>query len=407
MLKTIQKTLATLPPFRKVVVGVSGGADSVALAHILIQLKYNVTIAHLNHGLRGKESDADEAFVEHLAKKWKVPCVTHKIQLSAKGNTENSARLIRYAFLEKVRIAEKAEFIAIAHHLDDQIETILMHMQRGAGLRGLCGMQLKNGNVIRPLLGLRKKELEAYLKKEKVGFRTDASNFDQRFRRNLFRHRIIPELRKKYKDLDKKLLRLSAAAQKRLETIEKKAAEWMRKNVTDFGFGRLEFLKLSDAVQSEVLFQIIGYRDVYRKSIEKIKALIKKGITGKQKQIGPLTFKNQYDRITFFRGFKAPKSPKPVRLTAKEIRWGKWALKYDGNEALFARPWQKGDRFKPAGMRGSKKLQDFFVDRKIPKSERHQIPIITDKTDRIVSVAHFRVAKDAVHLKQCLKISRI
>ena len=155
----IQKSLQSLPPFKKVVVGVSGGGDSVALAHILMKLGYDVTIAHLNHGLRGKESDADEKFVTKLAEKWDVPCVTHKIRLQDKGNMENNARLIRYAFLEKVRQAKKAKFIAVAHHLDDQIETILMHMQRGAGLRGLCGMKIQNGSIIRPLLDVKKKDL--------------------------------------------------------------------------------------------------------------------------------------------------------------------------------------------------------------------------------------------------------
>ncbi|MBU1018208.1 tRNA lysidine(34) synthetase TilS [Patescibacteria group bacterium] len=407
MLKTVQKTLAAFPPFKKVIVGVSGGADSVALAHILIQLKYDVTIAHLNHGLREKESDTDEKFVKDLSKKWKRPCVTHKIQLSDKGNTENSARLVRYAFLEKVRQAEKAEFIAVAHHQDDQIETILMHMQRGAGLRGLCGMKNQNGLIIRPLLGVKKKDLEAYLKKEKIDFRTDSSNFDRRFRRNLFRHQIIPELKKKHKDLDRQLLQMSAVAQKRLQEIEKQSADWIRTNVMDSEFGRLEFLKLSDVLQAEILFQLIGYRDVYRQSLEKIKALIKKGVTGKQKQIGPVTFYTQYDRVSFYKGFKAPENPGRVKLTVREVRWGKWVLKHKGKETLFVRAWQKGDRFKPAGMGGSKKLQDFFVDQKIPKSERHQLPIIVDGKDRILSIANFRVAENATHLKQCLRINKI
>ena len=407
MKKAIQQTLSQLPPFKRVIVGVSGGADSVALAHILMKLGYDVTIAHLNHGLRGKESDMDEAFVKELAKKWKVPCSTHKIRLRDKGNVENNARLIRYAFLEKIRQSKKTKFIAVAHHLDDQIETILMHMQRGAGLRGLCGMKIQNGSIIRPLLGVRKKDLIAYLKKEKIDFRTDSSNSDMRFRRNLFRHKVIPELKKKHKDLGKSLLKMSESANERIQEIEKRAKDWMQKNVTNFEFRRLAFLELPDSIQSEILFQLTGYQDVYRKSIDKIKLLIQKGMTGKQKQIGPVTFRTQYDRVSFYKDFKKTEPLKRVKLQVREIRWGDWKIKHAGDQRLFVRTWQKGDRFHPSGMKGSKKLQDFFVDRKIPKAERHQIPIIVDEEDRIMGVANFRVAKNATNLKQCLRINKI
>ena len=408
--KKIQHGLKQIPPFKKAVIGVSGGADSVALAHLLMKLGYDITIAHLNHGLRGKESDADEKFVKKLAKKWKVPCVTHKIQLSGKGSLENQTRLVRYAFLEKVRQSKKAKFIAVAHHLDDQIETILMHMQRGAGLRGLIGMKMQNGSIIRPLLNVRKKDLTAYLKKEKVDFRTDKSNFDTSFRRNLFRHKVIPKLKKKYKNLEGNLLEISQFAQKHVQEIAKQAKSWIEKNIKGSEFERWSFLELSDDIQSEILFQLIGYQDIYRKSIQKIKDLIKKGITGKQKQIGPVTFRTEYGKVLFYKGFMSttPEGNQSiVRLQGPQIRWGNWKLQYKGSDTLYVRSWQKGDKFKPAGMKGTKKLQDFFTDKKIPKSERHQIPIIVDKNNKILGVANFRVAKDASHLKQYLRINKI
>jgi len=406
--QNIQHSLNQLPAFKRVVVGVSGGADSVALAHILTRLGYQVTIAHLNHGLRGKESDADEQFVEKLAKKWGVPCTTKKIRLSNKGNLENQARILRYVFLEKMRRDTNAKFIAVAHHLDDQIETILMHMMRGAGLRGLCGMKIQANKIIRPLLNIRKQELIDYLKKERIKYRTDESNFNTKFRRNLLRHEVIPKLRKKDKDFEKKLLKVSEAAQKRMETVEKQATEWIQKHVIDSGFERLVFLRLPDEVRSEVLFQLCGTQDIYRPSIQKTKELIQKGITGKQKKIGKHTFQIQYDRVIFYKGFKADSVPERAQLQAHEIRWGHWKLKYKGSETLYVRTWQPGDRFQPAGMQGSKKLQDFFVDKKVPKSERHQIPIVVNEEDRILSVGNLRLDKYAVkiELKKKLRINK-
>ena len=399
--KTIKQSLTFIPPFKKVIVGVSGGADSVALAHILMKLGYEITIAHLNHGLRGKESDADEKFVKNLAKKWKVPCVTHKIQLSAKGNLENQARLVRYAFLEKVRQDRKAKFIAVAHHLDDQIETILMHMMRGAGLRGLCGMKLRNDKIIRPLLIIRKQELIDYLKKEKIGYQIDKSNFNTQFRRNFLRHEVIPKLRKKDKNFEDKLLQLSESAQKRLVVIEKQAKQWIMKAVKNQQFNRLSFLALSDDVKSEVLFLLAGRQNIYSQPIQKIKDLIRKGATGKQKQIGPLTFETRYDKVVFYKEVVPVEKLGRIKLKVQEIRWGNWKLQHKGSDILYVRAWQKGDRFKPAGMKGTKKLQDFFVDQKIPKSERHQIPIVVDENDKILSVGNFRFDRKA--LKRNLK----
>ena len=335
LIHKIQSRLQEIPPFNQVIIGVSGGADSVALAHILIKQGYNVTIAHLNHGLRGKESDADEKFVKKLAEKWKVPYTTHKIQLSDKGNLENQARLLRYAFLEKIRQEKNAKFIAVGHHLDDQIETILMHMQRGSGLRGLCGIKLRNDKIIRPLLDVRKQELIDYLKKEGIEYRTDESNFNTKLRRNLLRHKIIPELRKKDRHFEKKLLELSAAAQKQLAAVEKQARHWMGANIKNQSFKRMEFLNLSDNVQSEILFLLCGHQNIYRPSIQKIKELIQKGMTGKQKTIGRYTFQMQYGQVVFCKGFWDPSPLPKIQLTTREIRWGKWKLRHKGSEILY------------------------------------------------------------------------
>lgn len=405
--RIVKNQLKALPSFKKVIVGVSGGADSVALAHILIQLGYQITIAHLNHGLRGKESNGDERFVKNLSALWGVPFVTRNIHVPKKGNLENNARLARYLFLETIRRQKKARFIAVAHHQDDQIETILLHLQRGAGVRGLCGMTLQSGAVIRPLLHVTKQQLTDYLKKQKIDYRMDSSNADLTFQRNYLRHIIIPALKKQNRHFENKILALSASAQKQLASLEKKAARWIKQCVTNDGFERLEFLKLTDDLQAEVLFSLCGSRDIYRPSVDKVKKLILKGVTGKQQTISRYTFYIQYSRVAYCEGFISKADLPKIKLTTREIRWGNWKMSYKGKLTLFARPWQPGDRFRPAGMRGAKKLQDFFVDQKIPQPERHSIPVIVDQKNCVLGVGNLRVAHNALCLKQYLQINKI
>lgn len=406
----IKKTLTTLPPFKKVIVGVSGGADSVALACILRELGYDVIIAHLNHSLRGKESDGDEKFVKNLAQKWKTPFVTCKIKIPKNGNLEDTARKIRYQFLEKVRQAQKAEFIAVAHHADDQIETILMHIKRGAGLRGMCGMRLRSDKIIRPLLNVKKADLINYLDVQKLAYRTDKTNFDLNFERNFIRHVVIPELQKKDRNFEKKLLSLSLLAQKKLYKIEKTAKNWIRKNVINQTFDATAFRGLPDDEQSEVILELVGHQDIYSKHIQEVKELIRKGSSGKQKKIGNFIFSVQYEKIIFLYCRDVPwhvSKPKKQKLSKKTIKWGNYKISYIGNDVIYVRQWQPGDKFQPMGMRGTKKLQDFFVDQKIPKNEREYIPIIVDEKNQILAVGDMRFSDRGRALTKLIKISRV
>jgi len=409
LLKTIRKALTQIPNFRKVVVGVSGGVDSVALAHLLIRLGYKVVIAHLNHGLRGKESDADEALVKKLTSRWKVPCVTRKIegQKLGKGDLENRLRTIRYGFLEKVRQRHKADFIAVAHQQDDQVETILMHLARGSGIRGLQGMTAIRGKVIRPLLHIRKTELEGYLKQNKIPFRNDSSNWDPTHRRNVFRHHLIPIMKAQWPTLEKDLLDLAKNAQIRTQKTEDEAKDWIARHHKNGSFGRREFLELSDDLRAEVLFQLSGRSDVYRKAMREALTIIRKGVTGKQKKLGNKVIRIQYGRVALYPkpapGF-LPDKPQPI---AESMVWGQWKLLNRGAKGLYVRSWKPGDRFIPSGMQGSKKIQDFFVDHKIPKHERHQIPIIVNDKDRVLAVGNLRVARNAGYLKKFLRIQKI
>jgi tRNA(Ile)-lysidine synthase len=181
----------------KLIVGVSGGADSVALLHVLLQLHYSCVVAHCNFHLRGNESDEDVQFVGQLCEKWNIPFETIDFDTKNKAkergiSIEMAARDLRYAWFEALRQRHQAVAVAIAHHLDDSIETFFINLARGTGLRGLVGIQALQGNIIRPLLDITRGEIENYLNSNNIPFRTDSTNFDQSILRNKIRHTVIP-----------------------------------------------------------------------------------------------------------------------------------------------------------------------------------------------------------------------
>ncbi|MFA6383583.1 MAG: tRNA lysidine(34) synthetase TilS [Parcubacteria group bacterium] len=203
LIKTIQNTAFREGLWKKgsrVVLGVSGGPDSVcmldALAKIAPKHDLELIIGHVNYGLRGKDSNEDEKFVKELAKKYDL-----KIEVLNPKNikaTENSLRNIRYDFFEKVRIENNFDSIAVAHNADDQVETFLMRVIRGAGLQGLSAMKYRSGFIIRPLLNISRKEILEYLKNRGLKYRTDKTNRENLYSRNKIRNGLLPYLEKNF-----------------------------------------------------------------------------------------------------------------------------------------------------------------------------------------------------------------
>ncbi len=181
-------------------VGLSGGADSVALLLGLLDLGHSVEAVHCNFHLRGAESDADEAFVRELCGKLGVRlcCVdfdTTGYARQHKVSIEMAARELRYDYFERLRRERGAESIAVAHHRDDNVETMLLNLLRGSGLRGLCGMRLRNGYIARPMLNVSRTEVERYLQLRRQAYCKDSTNTDTHYRRNKVRHELLPLLR--------------------------------------------------------------------------------------------------------------------------------------------------------------------------------------------------------------------
>ena len=175
-----------------ILVGLSGGADSVALLSVLVRLGYPCIAAHCNFHLRGEESMRDEAFAWQFAEKLSIPFLkidfdTRKYASGHHVSIEMAARDLRYAWFEEQRKREGAQAIAVAHHRDDSVETVVMNLVRGSGLRGLTGIRPKNGYVVRPLLCVSRKEIEAWLAKEGLAFVSDSTNFSTEYTRNFIR----------------------------------------------------------------------------------------------------------------------------------------------------------------------------------------------------------------------------
>jgi len=272
LIKKVQENIFRYQLFQKgvkVIVGVSGGPDSVCLLDIFYKLKkkydLEIVIAHVNYGLRGKDSEKDEMLVKRLAKKYSLPLENIRIPNYKLQITEDYLRNLRYDFFSKVQKKQRADFIAVGHNLNDQAETVLMRILRGTGLKGLSAIQFstsidlvsqkkkKEGKItiIRPLLNVPRKEILAYLRKNKMPFRIDKTNLRTAFVRNKIRHRLLRQLEKEYNPkIQEALYRLSQSAANDYDFINKYSSAWLKMNKT---LTISKLIKLHPAIQREVI----------------------------------------------------------------------------------------------------------------------------------------------------------
>ncbi|NQV13740.1 MAG: tRNA lysidine(34) synthetase TilS [Parcubacteria group bacterium] len=265
-----QKTITEhklITPGDKIIVGVSGGPDSVCLLYFLSELQaeldLNLVVAHVNYGLRGEESDRDEIFVKKLAGKYNLPCkILHPPADQKKStNLEANLRDIRYKFFQDLRTKEKADKIAVAHNRDDQAETILMFFLRGSGLKGLSGMDYQQGKIIRPLLDCSRQDILAYLKANKLDYHEDKTNQDTKYTRNKIRHELIPYLEKEYNSNLRETLtqasRITRDEHQLINELVKKSLQSLaQKNKDAITMPLADFLKLKKALQRGILRHI-------------------------------------------------------------------------------------------------------------------------------------------------------
>lgn len=424
-------------------VGVSGGADSICLLYILLQLRdkldFDVHIAHLNHGLRGAESDADADYVEGLAQKLGIPLSDDKrdvkaYQLANCCSLEEAAREVRYNFFAEVAGSIGASAVAVGHNSDDQAETILMHLIRGTGLSGLRGMQpisrrrLSSGElaVIRPLLSVSRDDIEAYCNMECLAPLSDSTNASPEYLRNRIRAEVMPLLRKYNPHVSNSLSRAARMIADDMAYLDAEVTKLWGSVVEEISNGismnNKALADLHPALGRHLLRSALGrmqgnLRDIELVHIEGIlRAIVHPA--GKELSLPwGLTFLGDYEQSYIFRG-ENPLLLLPTlegeynlnvpgetditgwrikaEVTEHEpgvIEGGDFKAVFDfdltGSE-LTLRCRRDGDRFQPLGMEQTKKLQDFMVDSKIPRVWRDRVPLVCAR-DRIIWVAGWRI----------------
>jgi len=439
----IEKVIETINQYHmleegdKVVIGISGGPDSVALLHILLELQQRFKIilhlAHINHLLR-EEAKQEALFVKKLAQSLKLPLIMEEIDVfqdtSKSFSKQQKARKIRYEFLIQTATKLNAKRIALAHHEDDNIETILLWLIRGCGAEGIKGIPpIRRVNqglyIIRPLIKNTKEEIENYLKFNKLSFKIDSSNLKTDYWRNKIRLELLPELKKYNPNIKEVLKKLSTLWNQDNEYLNLLAIEAKNKVLEKGRIDLKKFALLHQAIQSRILRQLIkevkgNLEGITFKHIEAILNLIKYGTPQRRLDLpANIKVEREYETLAIYkvekegvrkREEKYLKLPGvteveelkiEIQLLAKDSFSTLYPLLSTSSNAyldydklklpLLLRHRKNGDKFHPYGMVGSKKIKDFFIDLKIPKREREKIYLLEDKEGIIWVMASNRI----------------
>lgn len=241
----------------KVIVALSGGADSVGLLHIFISIKeiYNLELyaAHFNHGIRGEEADRDEAFVRKLCERWGIGLHYEKADVPAVAaqtgeSVELCGRRLRYDFFDDIIRYHRGAKIATAHHLGDNAETVIWNLTRGSGIGGLCGIPSRRGNIIRPLLGCSREDIEEYCKENSLEYVTDSTNLSDDYTRNRIRHQVMPVLRGLNDGAEENISRTSQVMREADEYLNKISKNELSRAKTEFGYSCEKLLQLEPII---------------------------------------------------------------------------------------------------------------------------------------------------------------
>ncbi len=406
-----------------VVVGVSGGPDSMVLLHLLLKLKQALSIGivccHVNHNTGRTGQTEDEKFVRNYCLKSDVIYEVMTVENYGDDNFHNEARSIRYRFFSDMAKKHNAKYIFTAHHADDLIETILMRIVRGSTLRGYSGFskEIKNNNyIIRPLINVTKEEIIDYIKKHRLKYVVDDSNFEDVYTRNRFRKYVIPALKKEDKLVHKKFAKFSQTLLEYNEYIDKQVRKVIKVVVTQNVLNIEEFLKQEHLIQMKIIYLMLEkyYQDdlmlISDKHAEIIYNLIKSKKANSEIHLpNNIVALKSYNTLTFV-PFNISNNEYEIEVidylnlpNGKNIERINESKNDDNNICrlnseeimlpLHVRNKKDGDKMTVKGMLGSKKISDIFIENKINLKERDLWPIVCDSKNNIVWLPGLKKSK--------------
>ena len=404
----------------RVLAAVSGGMDSVVMAHLLKAAGFNFSIAHCNFQLRGHEALADQEFCHQLSQQLRVQFHTisfdtKKYAADNKISIQMAARELRYQWFEQLGQQHGYDVIALAHHQNDAIETILLNLTRGTGIAGLHGILPKNGNLVRPMLFLNRDEIQAVITKNGLSYVEDSSNASTKYARNKLRHEVIPKLKELNPGLEK-TFENNLRHFRDMETLLELRLADLKQELFIYNGDEIHLL-ISALKKLEpkrlLLFKLLQPYGFNQTTVDDVMASLDKH-SGRTFESG--NFMLILDRDKLILSKKNNHQPEPILINEgdREVNYSHYKVNLLHDDSaliiksnplaaaidtslliypLTIRSWQQGDQFYPLGMKTRKKLSDFFIQQKIPLHEKSAIPILINGNGDIMWIAGHRLSE--------------